>query len=106
MRKFVRNKENFVCKNCGTSVEGNGYTNHCPECLYSIHIDRNPGDRQEQCHGLMKPIDVLTKGGDPKYVVHQCMICKIVKRNILSTLDSSQAVINVMREKVRREMMR
>jgi hypothetical protein len=106
MRKFVRNKENFVCKNCATFVEGNGYTNHCPECLYSQHIDKNPGDRQNECHGLMKPIDILTKGGDPKYVVHQCIICKIVKRNILSRLDSSQAIINVMSEKVKREMMR
>lgn len=106
MRKFVRNKENFVCKNCGTFVEGNGYTNHCPVCLYSIHIDKNPGDRQEQCHGYMHPIDIITKGGDPKYIVHQCQSCKIVKQNILSSLDSSQAIINVMIAKVEKEMMR
>lgn len=106
MRKFTRNKENFVCIKCGKLVEGNGYTNHCPECLYSIHIDKNPGDRQEQCHGLMKPIDILTKGGDPKYVVHQCTICKMTKRNSISKLDSSQAIIDVMQDKVKREMMR
>jgi hypothetical protein len=106
MRKFVRNKENFVCKNCEKFVEGNGYTNHCPECLYSIHIDKNPGDRQEQCHGLMLPIDILTKGGNPKQIVHQCTICKILKRNIISPFDSGDTIINVMKEKVKKEMMK
>lgn len=106
MRKFFRNKENFICKHCGIFVKGNGYTNHCPECLYSMHIDQNPGDRQEKCHGSMSPIDILTKGGEPKSVVHQCQSCKLVRQNILSPLDSSQAIINVMKDKVKREMMR
>ena len=55
---FNRKKENFVCENCGEKVEGNGYTNHCPNCLWSKHVDINPGDRAETCHGLLKPIAV------------------------------------------------
>ena len=54
----------------------------------------------------MHPIDIVTKGGEPKYIVHQCQSCKIVKQNILSSLDSSQAIINVMIAKVEKEMMR
>lgn len=106
MRKFIRHKEDFVCKNCNQFVEGNGYTNHCPKCLYTLHVDKYPGDRQELCHGLMKPIDIVTKGGEPKHVIHKCSICKIVKQNILSTSDSRQAIIDVMQDKVKREMMR
>lgn len=106
MRKFIRHKENFVCKNCNQSVEGNGYTNHCPNCLYSLHVDKYPGDRQELCNGLMLPIDIITKGGEAKYVLHQCSLCKVVKQNILSPSDSTQAIIKVMQDKVKREMMR
>ncbi|MEK7061411.1 MAG: RNHCP domain-containing protein, partial [Patescibacteria group bacterium] len=43
---FVKKIEDFVCKVCGTKVKGTGYTNHCPNCLYSLHVDEEvPGDR-------------------------------------------------------------
>lgn len=106
MRKFIRNKEDFTCKHCNQIVQGNGYTNHCPNCLYSIHIDKNPGDRQESCLGLMIPIDIISKGREAKQVVHLCSICKVTKRNILNELDSSQAIIDVIEAKVKREMFR
>jgi phage FluMu protein Com len=106
MRKFTRHKENFVCKHCNQAVEGNGYTNHCPNCLYSLHVDKYPGDRQELCHGLMQPIDIITKGGSAKYLLHECSLCKVVKQNILSESDSTQTIINIMADRVKREMMR
>jgi len=105
MRKFIKNKENFICKNCKQFVEGNGYTNHCQNCLFSLHIDKNPGDRRNKCQGLMYPIEIITQGGEVKYVVHQCNKCKIIKRNIISKLDSTEAIIKVMKDKVIREMM-
>ena len=64
MKQFNRKKENFVCENCGEKVEGNGYTNHCPNCLWSKHVDINPGDRQEECKGLMVPVDLEKQGQD------------------------------------------
>lgn len=74
--KFIRVIENFTCKNCGVQVKGNGFTNHCPQCLYSKHVDDNPGDRAmvEKCGGLMEPIDVLTKKNSYQ-IVHKCKIC-------------------------------
>ena len=106
MRKFTRTRENFICKNCSTKVNGNGYTNHCPKCLYSLHVDNYPGDRQEFCKGLMMPIDIITKGGSPKYIVHQCLICKKNKQNIVNSLDSTQSIIEVMENKVKKEIMK
>jgi len=106
MRKFIRNKENFTCKNCNQSVIGNGYTNHCPNCLYSIHIDKYPGDRQESCLGIMSPIEIITKGGDAKYIVHICNLCKIKKKNILSKQDSIKTIISIMEAKVKQEIFR
>ena len=53
MKKFVMRDEEFVCQNCGKKVLPLNYTarDHCPYCLYSIHIDINPGDRQNKCQG-------------------------------------------------------
>jgi hypothetical protein len=106
MRKFTRTKEDFVCKNCNQIVKGNGYTNHCTNCLYSLHVDEYPGDRQENCKGLMLPIDIIVKGGEPKHIIHQCLICKKTKQNILSDLDSITSIIKTMKNKVKKEMMR
>ena len=64
MKMFQKNVEDFVCGNCGGEVVGNGYTNHCPKCLWSKHVDINPGDRAEKCGGMMKPISVIKTKGD------------------------------------------
>ncbi|MHA1253793.1 MAG: RNHCP domain-containing protein [Candidatus Helarchaeota archaeon] len=55
-KKFSRKIEDFTCINCGKYVVGNGYTNHCPNCLYSLHVDINPGDRLSDCKGIMIPL--------------------------------------------------
>lgn len=61
--------EVFTCKNCGRVVvpEGAGSThrNHCPNCLCSLHVDEEPGDRASACGGLMEPVAVwVRKGGE------------------------------------------
>jgi len=74
MKIFQRKIENFKCENCGYEVKGNGYTDHCPKCLYSKHVDINPGDRQGNCNGLMKVIGFEIKHGE--YILHyQCLKC-------------------------------
>ena len=51
---FIRKTEDFICEHCGREVRGNGYTNHCPYCLWSKHVDINPGDRAAGCGGLKR----------------------------------------------------
>jgi len=46
-KKFQKRIENFTCEKCGLFVKGTGYTDHCPNCLWSKHMDINPGDRKE-----------------------------------------------------------
>jgi hypothetical protein len=106
VRKFIRNKQDFTCYHCNNIIQGNGYTNHCPLCLYSLHVDNNPGDRNQSCKGLMMPVEIITKGGEPHSIVHECLSCKIKKNNIISDLDSINAIIKVMEYKVRQEMMK
>lgn len=74
---FIKKDEPFICDNCDyetpASIEGS-CRNHCPKCLYSKHLDVDPGDRLSDCKGLMMPIDLEIKGG--KYrILHECKRC-------------------------------
>lgn len=93
-KKFQRTKEDFVCGNCGFSVRGNGYTNHCPQCLWSKHVDVNPGDRQETCHGLMKPIAIDLKKGEYS-ILHHCEKCGFERWNKVSKDDDFDIVVKL-----------
>ena len=89
---FQRQTEDFDCENCGLHVKGNGYTNHCPRCLCSKHVDVNPGDRASECHGLMHPMTYEYKNGS-EYIVHECCKCHHIRRNKVCLNDSRDAVI-------------
>ena len=76
-KRFKKNDSGFVCANCGKEVQPLGYSsrNHCPFCLWSLHLDENPGDRASECGGKLRPI---TATPDPKkgYVIrHRCEKC-------------------------------
>lgn len=83
--------EDFVCEKCKEYVGGDGYTNHCPKCLWSKHVDNNPGDRASKCHGLMKPA-LETVKADKYTLKHTCQICGHTKNNKASKLDNKQAI--------------
>ena len=89
--KFTRNKEDFVCEVCGQQVHGDGYTNHCPTCLASKHVDVNPGDRACSCHGIMAPISYELRHGK-EYVIHKCEKCGHTRANKVVKEDSRVAL--------------
>lgn len=92
--KFVRKIENFTCEHCGLNVKGNGYTNHCPRCLYSKHVDINPGDRQSDCQGLMKPVGLNISRGH--YVLlHKCKKCGFLKKNKVAKHDNFEELLKL-----------
>ena len=96
---FKRTVEDFHCEHCGITVEGDGYTNHCPECLWSKHVDIHPGDRAETCGGMMRP--VALEGSSPAYdIVHECLSCGVRKRIQVHENDAMSAVLAI--AKVRR----
>ncbi|HTR18790.1 MAG TPA: RNHCP domain-containing protein [Candidatus Paceibacterota bacterium] len=89
---FTRRKEDFVCTHCGARVAGTGYTNHCPKCLWSRHVDIEPGDRAATCKGMMEPITL--EGSSPNYrIVHRCTECGAIRRVDVSTQDAADALI-------------
>jgi predicted ATP-dependent serine protease len=97
-KKFTRKKENFTCEHCGTEVKGTGYTNHCPKCLWSKHVDIHPGDRASKCQGMMKPIEVETKGQE--YILtNQCVKCRHEKRNTSAPGDNFEELLKLIKKR-------
>lgn len=86
-RTFQKKIESFECAVCGVLVQGDGYTNHCPQCLWSRHCDINPGDRAETCQGLMEPVAYGLKHGE-KTLVHRCQKCGVERQNRLDPNDN------------------
>ena len=97
--KFKKNVEEFICEHCGNSVKGNGFTNHCPKCLWSKHVDVFPGDRLEACGGMMEPINVEKKGND-YMLIQQCVACAKEFRIKVSQEDDFDEVIKIVKKSV------
>ncbi len=95
-RRFQRRVEDFLCERCGAANTGDGYTNHCAECLHSKHVDVHPGDRAAACGGLMRPVEVLRSGGGWK-LVHECERCGFRRANRVRD-GEMDVVIEVMRQ--------
>lgn len=90
-KQFTRVQEDFICEVCGFYVHGNGYTNHCPHCLTSKHVDIYPGDRASTCQGIMPAISMEIKGGT--YILTQkCLKCGHTRKNKVANNDSSKAL--------------
>lgn len=88
-------KEDFTCEHCGVFVKGNGRTNHCPNCLWSKHMDEVPGDRSSTCRGQMKPIGVWVKQGEIKRVEHKCQKCNFSRPAPVLSEDNREELIRI-----------
>lgn len=94
MKHFTRTIEDFACEQCGIRVTGTGYTNHCPECLWSKHVDLNPGDRASLCNGAMEPVSVSVFSGVEK-IQHRCTICGFIRPQAVAADDNRAAIIEL-----------
>ncbi len=96
MKKFKMIDVSFTCRNCNYEVSPLGYTarDHCPNCLYSIHIDNNPGDRANECHGDLKPINI-EKFKDTYKIIYKCKKCNEIKRNIMANDDNYDTILKI-----------
>ena len=89
---FTRTIEDFTCEHCGAAVHGSGYTNHCPKCLWSKHVDKDPGDRAEECDGMMEPIRVEGPADEPR-IIHRCTKCGAERAVKASPDDDREAIL-------------
>lgn len=98
--RFQKRVEDFTCEHCAARIAGTGYTNHCPKCLWSKHVDINPGDRAAACGGMMEPVRL--EGGSPSYdIVHRCLACGLERRNAVAKGDAPDAVVQLARKNAR-----
>ena len=96
MANFTVIDEEFICENCKSKVPKLGYScrNHCPNCLYSKHVDVNPGARLNNCKGLLKPVGI-EKFKDTYKIVYKCEKCNQIHKNIMANDDNFDLIIEL-----------
>ena len=97
VNSFTKIDEEFICENCGKKVSKLGYScrNHCPYCLHSKHVDKNPGDRQEECHGVLEPIGLEIDSKKGYVIVFKCKKCGAIRKNKAAKDDNMELIIQL-----------
>ena len=97
MKRFTEIDEEFICENCGEKVKPLGYScrNHCPKCLYSKHVDINPGDREEACHGMLEPIDIEINSKKGYMIIFKCKKCGKITKNKVAEDDNMDLIYKI-----------
>lgn len=97
-KMFTKNDSGFTCTVCGAEVPPLKYSSrdHCNKCLSSIHVDIMPGDRQNNCKGILEPIGVSYISN--KYTIHyKCKKCGELHNNKSATDDSFSKILEIMK---------
>ena len=96
---MIKNDNGFVCRHCGREVTPLGYTSrdHCPHCLYSIHIDNVPGDRANDCLGDLVPVSIESSNKKGYIITYKCSKCGEVKRNKSADDDNFDVMLDIQR---------
>ena len=93
-RRFTgTGNDSFTCLVCGCEVlplRNGSFRSHCPECLWSLHVDENPGDRASSCGGLMEPVGLAGAPAAGWILVHVCSKCGARRRNRTAEDDPRQ----------------
>lgn len=94
---FVKNDNEFNCINCGKRIEKLKYTSrdHCNSCLYSLHVDIFPGDRANDCKGILVPVNVIQTSKKGQVIIYRCNKCNAEVRNIVAEDDDRDTIYKV-----------
>ncbi len=91
--------ESFTCKVCGRLVvpagAGSDHRNHCPNCLSSLHVDIEPGDRASDCGGHMEPAAVWVRKNGEWAIIHRCRICGGFSSNRIAADDNPMKLMSI-----------
>ena len=96
---FKMINDSFICKNCNKKVEKHpewSARNHCPFCLYSLHLDKKyPWDRLSECQSIMKPVWIDYKKNKWNMIKHRCIKCW---KEILNKLAPDDDFLNFVKK--------
>lgn len=99
-KMFIKNDEGFICEHCGYKVEPLHYTSrdHCPKCIYSKHVDKDPGDRLESCCGLLKPTGLEKNAKKGYTIIFQCEKCGAIRKNKMADDDDFDYLMEIVKK--------
>ena len=88
-----------TCKVCGRPVipnsAGSNHRNHCPNCLSSLHVDEEPGDRESDCGGIMEPVAVWVRKNGEWAIIHRCKRCGKLSSNRVAADDNPMKLMSI-----------
>lgn len=91
--------DSFTCSWCGYPVVSGGagseHRNHCPNCLHSLHVDDEPGDRAAECGGVMEPVAVWVRKGGEWAIIHRCKRCGVLHSNRVAADDNPVKLMSI-----------
>lgn len=93
-------EEVFKCKQCrrfiGPLPSGGHHRNHCPFCLYSLHVDyRQSGDRLSECGSRMQPIGYFQRPKGEYVLIHRCLGCAFERFNRIAADDDFDLMLSL-----------
>ena len=89
--------KNLYAKIAANKSQNYGYScrNHCPYCLHSKHVDINPGDRAEECHGDLEPIGIEISNKKGYIIIFKCKKCGSIRKNKVAEDDNMDLIIDL-----------
>ena len=91
--------DSFTCRVCGRPVvpagAGSDHRNHCPNCLSSLHVDDEPGDRAADCGGIMEPVGVWVRNKGEWAIIHRCKRCGHLSSNRVAADDNPMKLMSI-----------
>ena len=92
-------QDSFTCKVCGRLMTpenaGSDRRNHCSNCLCSLHVDIEPGDRAAVCGGIMEPVAVWVRRNGEWAIIHRCRRCGAFSSNRVVADDNPVKLMSI-----------
>ncbi len=89
----------FQCDHCHQPIErstpGSKHRNHCPHCLWSVHLDDKAGDRAAGCGEMMEPVAVQVRTNGEWLIIHRCKRCHALHANRIAGDDNELALLSL-----------
>ena len=89
----------FLCTHCNRAIPGTApgtaHRNHCPHCLWSLHVDLRTGDRRSACRGPMEPFAIGIQGNGEWSILHRCRRCGLIRTNRIAGDDNDVLLVSM-----------
>ena len=76
-------------------INASNNRNHCPNCLTSLHVDNEPGDRQSECGEIMDAIALWIRKNGECAVIHRCRRCGALSSNRTAADDNPMKIMSI-----------